>query len=164
MRLEWFRSKSARTFSCLQFNAVGSDADQFCPFEFSAPFGVVGNGSISIIVAAEGSTAASFNGPASAPAGTALKFGEPEVLQPSTEKSPARSAAVGTQALTCRPLISWFHSWLQKKNSFCLRMGPPIEYPQSLRRCLSLPSNGRPLPAFGAEKYVYVFNASLRPL
>src|SRR5579871_200819 len=127
MWLVWFRSKSPRTFSCLQFNAVGSDADQFCPFEFSAPFVVVGNGSICIIVAAEGSTAASLDGPASLPAGTPLKFGRPEVLQPSTEKSPARSAAVGTQALTWRPLISWFHSWLQKKKSLSLRTGPPIE-------------------------------------
>src|SRR5580698_8387383 len=114
-------------FSCLQLSAVGSDVDQFCPFEFRAPFGVLGIGSISIIVAAEGSIAASFDGPANSTAGTLLKSGSPVVLHPRREKSPVRSAAVGTQALTCRPLISWFHSWLQKKNSLSLRMGPPSE-------------------------------------
>src|SRR6267378_307565 len=53
-------------------------------------------------------------------------------------KSPICSAAVGTVAVRALPRSSWFHSWLQKKNSLSFWIGPPTLYPKSLRRNLSL--------------------------
>src|SRR5581483_8426021 len=52
-------------------------------------------------------------------------------------KSPCFSAAVGTSPERNAPRCSWFHSSEKKKNSLSRLIGPPIVYPQSLRRSTS---------------------------
>src|SRR3954466_14586904 len=55
-----------------------------------------------------------------------------------TLKSPFCSAWVGTLAVRSLPRSSRFHSCDQKKNSLSFLIGPPMLYPKSLRRNLSL--------------------------
>ena len=64
-----------------------------------------------------------------------MAFVQPEI--PGPLKSPARSAAVGTNAARTVPRSSRFHSWEAKKCSLSLMMGPPRVHPKSFRFSLS---------------------------
>ena len=67
---------------------------------------------------------------------TGVAFVQPEM--PAPLKSPARSAAVGTNAARTVPRSSRFHSWEAKKCSLSLMMGPPSVHPKSFRFSFSL--------------------------
>ena len=65
------------------------------------------------------------------PVSGSFGVGEEQPAMVGPLKSPARSAAVGTNALRVRPRFSRFHSWEKKKWSLSLMMGPPMVAPKS---------------------------------